>query len=45
MAMIWELKHSVTADANRQTVWAWHSNVDDQSEIPGAPAIRYDIEP
>src|SRR5712691_786801 len=34
--MTWELKHSVTADANRQTVWAWHSNVDNWVRFEGA---------
>jgi hypothetical protein len=26
--MTWELKHSVIANADRKSVWAWHSNVD-----------------
>jgi hypothetical protein len=33
--MTWELKHSVIANANRQTVWAWHSNVDNWVRFEG----------
>jgi len=33
--MSWELKHSVIANADRQTVWAWHSNVDNWARFEG----------
>ena len=33
--MTWELKHSVIASANRQAVWAWHSNVDNWARFEG----------
>jgi Polyketide cyclase / dehydrase and lipid transport len=33
--MTWELKHSVVANANRQAVWAWHSNVDNWARFEG----------
>lgn len=33
--MTWELKHSVIANANRQAVWAWHSNVDNWARFEG----------
>jgi len=33
--MIWEAKHSVIADVDRTTVWAWHSNVDNWVRLEG----------
>ena len=33
--MIWEAKHSVIADVDRTTVWAWHSNVDNWVRFEG----------
>ena len=33
--MSWELKHSVIANANRQTVWEFVSNVDNLARIEG----------
>ena len=33
--MSWELKHSVIADANRQTVWEFVSNVDNLARVEG----------
>jgi len=33
--MIWEAKHSVIADVERTTVWAWHSNVDNWVRFEG----------
>ena len=33
--MTWELEHSVIANANRQTVWEWHSNVDNWVRFEG----------
>ena len=33
--MTWELKQSVIANANRQSVWAWHSNVDNWVRFEG----------
>jgi len=33
--MTWELKYSVIANANRQTVWAWHSNIDNWVRFEG----------
>src|SRR3954464_1494757 len=35
MKMLWELKHSVIADANRQTVWEFASNIDNLARIEG----------
>ncbi len=31
----WETKHSVVANANRQTVWEFHSNVDNVAHVEG----------
>lgn len=33
--MTWETKHSVVANANRQTVWEFHSNVDNVARVEG----------
>ena len=33
--MPWELKHSVIADAHRQTVWEFVSNIDNLARIEG----------
>jgi len=33
--MIWETKHSVIADVDRSTAWAWHSNVDNWVRFEG----------
>ena len=33
--MSWELKHSVIANANRQTVWEFISNIDNLARIEG----------
>ena len=33
--MAWELKHSVIANANRQTVWEFVSNIDNLARIEG----------
>ena len=33
--MSWELKHSVIANANRQTVWDFVSNIDNLARIEG----------
>jgi hypothetical protein len=35
MSMIWELKHSVIANASRQTVWEFISNIDNMARIEG----------
>jgi hypothetical protein len=35
MTMFWELKHSVIANANRQTVWEFVSNIDNLARIEG----------
>jgi hypothetical protein len=35
MTMIWELKHSVIANANRQTVWEFISNIENGARIEG----------
>jgi hypothetical protein len=35
MNMSWELKHSVIANANRQTVWEFISNIDNLARIEG----------
>ena len=35
MTPTWETKHSVVADANRQTVWEFHSNIDNVARIEG----------
>jgi hypothetical protein len=35
MTMFWELKHSVIAAANRQTVWEFVSNVDNLARLEG----------
>jgi hypothetical protein len=35
MNMFWELRHSVIADANRQTVWEFISNIDNFARIEG----------
>src|SRR4051794_3390097 len=35
MIMFWELKHSVIADANRQTVWEFVSNIDNLARLEG----------
>jgi uncharacterized protein YndB with AHSA1/START domain len=35
MTMSWELKHSVIANANRQTVWEFISNVENLARIEG----------
>ena len=34
--MTWQLTHSVTANTNRQSVWAWHSNVENWARFEGA---------
>src|SRR5215475_5870091 len=33
--MIWETKHSVIADVDRSSAWAWHSNVDNWVRFEG----------
>ena len=33
--MSWELKHSVIANANRQAVWEFVSNIDNLARIEG----------
>jgi Polyketide cyclase / dehydrase and lipid transport len=33
--MIWEAKHSVIADVDRSTAWAWHSSVDNWVRFEG----------
>ena len=33
--MLWEFRHSVIADANRQTVWEFISNIDNFARIEG----------
>ncbi len=33
--MTWEVKHSVVANANRQTVWKFYSNVDNWARFEG----------
>jgi Polyketide cyclase / dehydrase and lipid transport len=33
--MIWESKHSVIADVDRSSAWAWHSNVDNWVQFEG----------
>ena len=38
--MSWELKHSVIANANRQTVWEFVSNIDNLARIEGDAASR-----
>src|SRR5262245_12077896 len=35
MNMFWELRHSVVADANRQSVWEFVSNIDNLARIEG----------
>ena len=35
MTMSWELKHSVIANANRQTVWEFVSNIDNLARVEG----------
>jgi hypothetical protein len=35
MTMFWELKHSVIANANRQAVWEFVSNIDNLARIEG----------
>jgi hypothetical protein len=35
MSMSWELKHSVIADADRQTVWAFVSDIENLARIEG----------
>jgi hypothetical protein len=35
MAMSWELKHSVVANADRQVVWEFISNIDNLARIEG----------
>jgi hypothetical protein len=35
MTMSWELKYSVIANANRQTVWEFVSNIDNLARIEG----------
>jgi hypothetical protein len=35
MSMPWELKHSVIADAHRQTVWEFVSNIDNLARVEG----------
>jgi hypothetical protein len=35
MTMFWELKHSVIANANRQTVWKFVTNIDNLAKIEG----------
>ena len=33
--MLWEFRHSVIANANRQTVWEFVSNIDNLARIEG----------
>ena len=33
--MIWELKHSVIANADQASVWSWHSNVENWVRFEG----------
>jgi hypothetical protein len=33
--MCWELRHSIVAQADRQTVWAFHSNIDNMARLEG----------
>jgi hypothetical protein len=42
--MTWELKHSVIADVDCQTAWAWYSNIDNWSRMegPGVESITLD---
>jgi hypothetical protein len=35
MSMPWELRHSVIADAHRQTVWEFVSNIDNLARVEG----------
>jgi hypothetical protein len=35
MTMGWELKHSVVAQADRQTVWQFYSNLDNMARLEG----------
>src|SRR3954470_21480739 len=35
MSMSWEMKHSVIANANRQTVWKFISNIDNLARVEG----------
>jgi hypothetical protein len=35
MNMLWEMKHSVITNANRQTVWEFVSNIDNMARIEG----------
>jgi hypothetical protein len=35
MNMVWEFRHSVIANANRQTVWEFISNIDNMARIEG----------
>jgi hypothetical protein len=35
MNMLWEMKHSVDANANRQTVWGFVSDIDNLARIEG----------
>jgi hypothetical protein len=35
MNMLWELRHSVVANANHQTVWEFVSNIDNLARIEG----------
>src|SRR3954470_4191403 len=35
MSMSWEMKHSVIANANRQTVWKFVSSIDNLARVEG----------
>jgi hypothetical protein len=35
MSIVWELKHSVIANASRRRAWAWHANVDNWARLEG----------
>src|SRR4051812_22373722 len=35
MGISWELKHSVVANADLQTAWRFHSNIDNMARIEG----------
>jgi hypothetical protein len=35
MSIVWEFQHSVIADARRQTVWEFISNIDNLARVEG----------
>ena len=41
--MTWELKHSVIAEVNRQTAWAFYSNIDNWRRIEG-DSTRFEVD-